>query len=128
MQNIAQDVLNAGVRPMYQWLVAGACEHPRSIVMDGDVTANPVACSVAGAPGPDRRGFLQDVAVIHLPEYRQYSPSNRVCTQRAGYALLPDDFHQSLLKFHQAFPPQRPTAQEVGQWLKREGFAQEVSR
>jgi len=122
MQKAVQDVLNADVKPMYQWLLEGAREQPRSIVIDGDVAANPVACYVAGALGPDRRGFLQDVAAIHLPEYRQHGPYNRVFTQHAGYALLPDDFHQFLLKFHHAFPGQRPTAQEVGQWLKREGF------
>jgi hypothetical protein len=74
MQKAVQDVLNAGVKPMYQWLLEGAREQPRSIVIDGDVAANPVACYVAGALGPDRRGFLQVVAAIHLPDTDRMVP------------------------------------------------------
>jgi hypothetical protein len=61
--------------------------------------------------------WQQDVVVIHYPEHWQNACYNRIFTQCSGNCLIPDDFHDFLLRLTRAFGNGFITARALIYWL-----------
>jgi hypothetical protein len=61
--------------------------------------------------------WQQDVIVIHQPEHWENACYNRIFTQFSGNCLIPDDFHDFLLRLTRTFGNGFITARALIYWL-----------
>ena len=125
-----QHLLDLGIEPLKQWIRDDVAKsHPASrFHATSQWDDNVLACYLAKfLPHlPPTYYYVQDVIVIHLPQYWQNDCYNRIYTQLAGNCPIPDVFHHFLLDLTRSFGDRRLSAQELLYWLEHGKAPQEV--
>ena len=114
-------LLDRGIDPLIAWVrndMASAPPHMgfhATSSWDDNILACYLSHFLPKLPPADY--WQQDVIVIHQPEHWENACYNRIFTQFSGNCLIPDDFHDFLLRLTRAFGNGFITARALIYWL-----------
>jgi hypothetical protein len=114
-------LLDRGIDPLIAWVrtdLASAPPHQgfhATSSWDDNILACYLSHFLPKLPPTDY--WQQDVIVIHQPEHWENACYNRIFTQYSGNCLIPDPFHDLLLRLTRAFGNHFITARALISWL-----------
>ena len=114
-------LLDRGIDPLIAWVRNDLASAPpqqgfhATSSWDNNILACYLSHFLPKLPPTDY--WQQDVVVIHHPEHWENACYNRIFTQYSGNCLIPDDFHDFLLRLTRAFGNSFITVRALIYWL-----------